>query len=188
MGRVKWQAALTHGLTQLRADAWTKSAKKKDKDRVKEMAGEWIMAEPPWWTHFQRPTWLIAMRLRYGLSVTPAIGPNLARRCLPKKKDGTFCLELLDAFGVNACVCAAEGSNIHRHDTIRDGLVPALKPIFTCVKIEQFIFELAEIDDDTGQTKEARMDIVAEMPGLRAMLDVRCFVSTTKSCWKSTRS
>jgi len=66
-GRVKWQAALTHGLTQLRADAWTKSAKKKDKDRVKEMAGEWIMAEPPWWTHFQRPTWLIAMRLRYGL-------------------------------------------------------------------------------------------------------------------------
>ena len=155
---------------------------------MKEMAGEWIMAEPPWWTHFQRPTWLIAMRLRYGLSVTPAIGPNLARRCLAKKKDGTFCLELLDAFGVHACVCAAEGSNIHRHDTIRDGLVPALKPIFTCVKIEQFIFELAEIDDDTGQTKEARMDIVAEMPGLRAMLDVRCFVSTTKSCWKSTRS
>ena len=26
------------------------------------------------------------------------------------------------------------------------------------------------------------------MAGLRAMLDVRCFVSATKSCWKSTRS
>ena len=70
-------------------------------------------------------------------------------------------MELLDADGLHACVCRAEGSNIHRHDTIRDGLVPALKPIFTCVKIEQFIFELAEIDDDTGQTKETRMDIVA---------------------------
>ena len=93
--------------------------------------------------------------------MTPAIGTNLTRRCSAKKKDGSFCLELLDAIGVHARVCAAEGSNIHRHDTIRDGLVPALKPIFTCVKIEQFIFELAEIDDDTGQTKEARMDIVA---------------------------
>ena len=32
------------------------------------------------------------------------------------------------------------------------------------------------------------MDIVAEMPGLRAMLDIRCFVSTLKTGWKSTRS
>ena len=91
-----------------------------------------------------------------------AIGTNLAWRCLAKKKDGSFCLELLDADGLHACVCRAEGSNIHRHDTIRDGLVPALKPIFTCVKIEQFIFELAEMDDDTRQTKEAPMNIVTD--------------------------
>ena len=32
------------------------------------------------------------------------------------------------------------------------------------------------------------MDIVAEMPTFRAMLDIRCFVSTLKSGWRSTRS
>ena len=45
-GQVKWQAALFHGPLKSRAEAW-KSAKKKDKDRVKEMAGDWITAEPP---------------------------------------------------------------------------------------------------------------------------------------------
>ena len=59
--------SLFDGLLQARADAWLKSAKKGDKNRVKEMAGDWIMAELPWWTHFQRPTWQIAMRLRYDL-------------------------------------------------------------------------------------------------------------------------
>ena len=187
-GRVKWQAALFHGLMKSRAAAWTKSAKKKDKDRVKEMAGEWITAEPPWWTHFPRPTWLIAMRLRYALPVTPAMGNILARRCLARKIDGSYCLEILDAHGVHAGVCKVENSSVHRHDTIRDGLVPALKPLCTCVKLEQFIFELAQFDCDTGETREARMDIVAEMPTFRAMLDIRCFVSTLKSGWRSTRS
>ena len=54
-GRVKWQSALMDGLHEARAKAWQRSARKHDKDRVKEMAGEWILAEPPWWTHFQRP-------------------------------------------------------------------------------------------------------------------------------------
>ena len=30
--------------------------------------------------------------------------------------------------------------------------------------MEQFIYELAQLDEDTGKTKEARMDIVADMP------------------------
>ena len=40
---------------------------------------------------------------------------------------------------------------------------------------EQFIYELSQLNEDTGATSEARMDIVAEMPQLRAMLDVRVF-------------
>ena len=52
-GRVKWQAALFAGLHKARADAWLRTAKKKDKDRAKEMAGDWILDELPWWTHFQ---------------------------------------------------------------------------------------------------------------------------------------
>ena len=56
-GRVKWQNALMDGLHEARAKAWQRSARKHDKGRVKEMAGEWILAEPPWYTHFQRPCW-----------------------------------------------------------------------------------------------------------------------------------
>jgi hypothetical protein len=35
---------------------------------------------------------------------------------------------------------------------------------------------------------ESRMDIIGEMPQLRAMLDIRAFLSTLSSGWKSTRA
>ena len=60
--------------------------------------------------------------------------------------------------------------------------------MFTSVKIEQFVYELAQLDDNTGETTEARMDIIAETSSLRAMLDIRCFVSTLTSGWRSTRA
>ena len=66
------------------------------------------------------------MRLRYGLPVTGAIKVSTTRRCLAKKSDGSFCLELLDEFGMHAQVCKVEGGTVHRHDTIRDGLVSGL--------------------------------------------------------------
>ena len=62
-GRVKWQKALFDGLQDARAKAWLRIARKRDAQRVKEMSGEWILAEPPWWTNFQRPCWQVAMRL-----------------------------------------------------------------------------------------------------------------------------
>ena len=84
----------------------------------------------------------------------------------------------------SAKVCAA----CQRHDTIRDGIVPALKPHVTTLKLEQFIYELAQLDENTGETQEARMDIVVESPKLRAMIDVRCFFSLLKSGWVSARA
>ena len=62
-GRVKWQKAFFDGLQDARAKAWLHTARKRDAQRVKEMSGEWILAEPPWWTNFQRPCWQVAMRL-----------------------------------------------------------------------------------------------------------------------------
>ena len=50
------------------------------------------------------------------------------------------------------------------------------------------MYELAQLDDNTGETTEARMDIIAETSSLRAMLDIRCFVSTLTSGWRSTRA
>ena len=38
--------------------------------------------------------------------------------------DVSFCLELLDEHGRHAKMCKVEGAAVHRHDTIRDGVVP----------------------------------------------------------------
>ena len=187
-GKVKWQKALFDGLQDARAKAWLRIARKRDAQRVKEMSGEWILAEPPWWTNFQRPCWQVAIRLRYGLEVNPAIGPNIAPYCLARKMDGTYCLAQLDPCGQHAQICKVEGANIHRHDTVGDGIIPELKQHVTTVKKEQFIYELSQLNDDTRATSEARMDIFAEMPQFRAMLDIRVFLSTLASQWKSTRA
>ena len=66
--------------------------------------------------------------------------------------------------------------------------MPELKGHVTSVKVEQFIHELAQFDENTGETQEAKMDIVAESPMLRAMLDVRCYLSTLKRQWRSARA
>ena len=128
------------------------------------------------------------MRLRYGLEVNSSIGPKIANRCLARKADGTYCLANLDACAQHAQICKVEGTNIRRHDTVRDGVIPALKRGVTSVKTEQFIFALSQLDENTGSTNEARMDIIAEISQLRAMLDIRIFLSTLIGGWKSTRA
>ena len=80
------------------------------------------------------------------------------------------------------------GPNIHRHDTVRDGVIPALKRHVTSVKTEQFSLELSQLNENTGNTNEARMDIIAEIGQLRAILDIGDFLSTLSSGWKSTRA
>ena len=83
--------------------------------------------------------------------------------------------------GQHEHVCKVEGSSVIRHDTIKDETVPDLKPHITSVRLEQFIHELAQHDDNTGKMLEAKMGIVAESPKLRAMLDVQCYLSTLKT-------
>ena len=87
----------------------------------------------------------------------------------------------MDAFGQHAQVRKVEGAAVIRHDTIRDGVVPELKSHVRSVKVEQFIHELAQLDENTRETQEAKMDTVAESPTLRAMLDVRCYLSTRRA-------
>ena len=70
------------------------------------------------------------------------------------------------------------GGSQTRH---RDGLVPGLTPHVFSVKLEQFIYELAQLNEDTGEIKEAHMDIVTDMPQLRAMLDVRCYPQPSRA-------
>ena len=80
-------------------------------------------------------------------------------------------MEIHDVCGYHAQTCEVGGALIHKHDTLRDGLIPELKRYVTSVKTEQFVYELAQLNEDTGTTTEVRMDIIAEMPELLAMLD-----------------
>ena len=63
-----------------------------------------------------------------------------------------------------------------------DGIVPELKPHVASIRPEQFIYELAQHDEDTGQTQEAEVDIVSESPKPRE-IHTSDALSTLKSGW-----
>ena len=50
-----------------------------------------------------------------------------------------------------------------------------LKPLVTSVKFEQFVHELAQPDEATGETRAARLDLVVLTKDKKALLDVRIF-------------
>ena len=129
------------------------------------------------------------MRLRYGLEVDPTIGPNVATICFARKTYRTYCLANLDACAKQGQIGKVGGSGaLYMLEIVRDRTIQSLKRQVTSLKTEQFIYELSQLDENTGSTNEARMDIIAEMPQLRAMLDIRVFLSTLTGGWKSTRA
>ena len=91
------------------------------------------------------------------------------------KGNGAHCGKALDAVGQHALACKCGGHSHHRHDACRDVLGRHLKPLVTSVKFEQFIHELAQPDEDTGETRAARLDLVVQTKDMKALLDVRIF-------------
>ena len=174
-GRVRWAVRLKEGLVEQKLLQWSARASLEDKHRVAEMAGGWILREPPFEAKFQRPVFQIAMRIRYGLAVDPAIPYVRVQQCGAVKGDGTHCGKMLDAVGQHALACKCGGHSHHRHDACRDVLGRHLKPLVTSVKYEQFIHELAQPDEDTGETRAARLDLVVQSKCMKALLDVRIF-------------
>ena len=146
-----------------------------DKHRVVDMAGSWILREPPFEAKFQRPVFQIAMRIRYGLPVDPAIPYVRVQKCGAVKGNGKQCGHVLDAVGQHALACKCGGHSHHRHDACRDVLGRHLKPLVTSVKFEQFVHELAQPDEATGETRAARLDLVVLTKDKKALLDVRIF-------------
>ena len=174
-GRVRWSVRLREGLTERKVAHWCATASLVDKHRVAEMGGGWILYEPPHEAKFQRPVFQIAMRIRYGLDVDPAIPYVRVQQCGAVKGNGAHCGKALDAVGQHALACKCGGHSHHRHDACRDVLGRHLKPLVTSVKFEQFIHELAQPDEDTGETRAARLDLVVQTKDMKALLDVRIF-------------
>ena len=171
-GRVRWGVRLREGLSGQKLLQWCAQASLEDKHRVAEMTGSWILREPPFEAKFQRPVFQIAMRIRYGLPVDPAIPYVRVQQCGAVKGNGKQCGHVLDAVGQHALACKCGGHSHHRHDACRDVLGRHLKPL---VKFEQFVHELAQPDEDTGETRAARLDLVVLTKDKKALLDVRIF-------------
>ena len=132
-GRIRWAARLREGLSEHKFLQWCAQASLEDKHRVVDMAGSWILREPPFEAKFQRPVFQIAMRIRYGLPVDPAIPYVRVQKCGAVKGNGKQCGHVLDAVGQHALACKCGGHSHHRHDACRDVLGRHLKPLVTTV-------------------------------------------------------
>ena len=169
-GSVRWQAVLMRGKDEDDAEAWLCRASKATRERLAEMGGAWIFAPDVDGVLLSGAFWLIAMRLRFGLSVRPAL-PESARgetRCQVCNQKGGQCKAPLDDHGHHACACQKAGQRSARHRVCVRWLHDALKRRGLLVREEQWVEELSartyEVQEDGSvevKIKEARLDIVA---------------------------
>jgi len=136
-----------------------------------------MVHEPPFQKGFTRTGYLVAVRLYFGLRVTPAIpdSGDMLVRCgntgsLGHANAGVQCPDELDDHGVHALLCALGGATMMRHNALRDGLGQALRGLVSGVWWERWIPELSRTDG-----KQARLDLVVQDPIVAAMLDVTVF-------------
>jgi hypothetical protein len=103
-GSVRWQALLMRGKDEEDAKRWLDNAPRKTKQRLKEMGGAWVFAPDIHGCLLVGRAWKVAMRLRFGLSVRPAMpeGVEGQRACQIVNQDGERCRGVLDDEGHHA--------------------------------------------------------------------------------------
>ena len=181
--RTLWGKALADGTRETKLNLWTKSASIEQKERVREMKGNWILLEPPVARSFGRKTWLVAMRFRYGLSIEPVFLPRkpssvcVSQRSWGEKRKENLgcCAAQLDSKGRHAVTCPVGGKTIRRHDTIVHRLAELLKKFVISCATEVYIFELEQICPETGEWTEAKLDLEVVTQDGRYLLDVSVF-------------
>jgi len=181
---VRWQALLMRGKDAEDTRRWLLSADRATKARVAEMGGAWVFAADVQGCVLTSTLWLVAMRLRFGLSVVPAIPEEVRRteRCQMRNKGGEQCNEGLDAAGHHACACQKASQQLARHRAIVRALGKELTRRGMLVAEEQWVDELAvrsfEGTPDGLRVvvlKEARLDLVVRDGTRLWWLDFTCF-------------
>ncbi len=137
-------------------------------ERVEEMGGAWVFATDVPGCVLTSTLWQVAMRLSFGLSVTPAIPEEVRAtgRCQMRNKRGEQCEGRLDGAGHHACACQKGAQQLARHSAIVRVLGKELKRRGLLVLEERWVEELAtkrieETPDGVRVvTKEARLDLV----------------------------
>ena len=123
------------------------------------------------------------MRLRFGLSVIPALPENArdTEWCQVVNQDGDQCPERLDAHGHHACTCQKGSQQLARHAVIVRELAKQLRYRGLFVREEQWVDELTKREvkwTEEGmkvEFKEARLDLVVRDGSRLWWLDFTCF-------------
>jgi hypothetical protein len=183
-GSVRWQALLMRGKDGEDAQRWLDRAPKKTKRRLKEVGGAWIFAPDVHGCLLAGRAWKVAMRLRFGLSVRPAMpeGVQGQRICQIANKQGQQCRSRLDDEGHHACACTKAGQQTARHTVVVRELVKAVQRRGVWAREEQWVDELTERTFERGEdgevrvkTKEARLDMVVRDGSRLWWVDFTCF-------------
>ena len=159
-GSVRWQAVLARGLEDGAQQRWIATASKQDRERCREMGGDWLYGEDVNGCTLTRARFHINLCLRFGLPIRPAL-PDRAQaqqRCSNVNQGGIRCDAVLDDFGHHACNCSASGGLSARHDHTLRVLARAIRQCGVRVSQERWIDDLTTENAD-GTMKEARMDI-----------------------------
>jgi hypothetical protein len=183
-GSVRWQALLMRGKDEREAEQWKAAADRRTKQRLAEIGGAWIFAPEVDGCVLTGRQWLVAMRLRFGLSVRPALpeGVRGQRNCQIANAAGERCRFELDSRGHHACACTKAGQHTARHSAVVRELLKAFRRRGVWVREEQWVDELTvrefERDEEgemTVRTKQARLDLVVRDGARLWWVDFTCF-------------
>jgi hypothetical protein len=183
-GSVRWQALIMRGKDEADAKRWLERAGKKTKRRLAEMGGAWVYAAGVEGCLLTGQAWKVAMRLRFGQSVRPAMpeGVQEQRECQIANASGEICRQRLDDEGHHACACTKAGQQTARHTVVVRELLTAVKRRGVWAKEEQWVDDLTERVMEVGEdgevvvrTKQARLDLVVRDGARLWWVDFSCF-------------
>ncbi len=183
-GSVRWQALLMRGKDGEEAEAWLARAGRAARRRLEEMGGAWIYAPDVVGCLLVGRLWQVAMRLRFGLAVRPALseGARCQLRCQIANAQGERCLKDLDDGGHHACACTKAGQHTARHTAVVRELQKAVRRRGVWVREEQWVDELTVRELERGadgevevKVKQARLDLVVRDGAQLWWVDFTCF-------------
>ena len=183
-GSVRWQALLMRGKDEEDGKRWLDKAPRKTKRRLKEIGGAWVYAPDVHGCLLAGRAWKIAMRLRFGLSVRPAMPEEVEgqRACQIVNENGERGRFELDDEGHHACACTKAGQQTVRHTVVVRELLKAVKRRGVWAREEQWVDELTVRKFEKGEdgevrvlTKQARLDLVVRDGARLWWVDFTCF-------------
>ena len=185
--RFLWQKALSGGARKAAAAEWESLATLADRHRVQSSAGRWVHEGLCRRSGLvTRRTFAIAIRLRFGLKLAPAISTAPEKICGHITVGGVRCPIPLDQFGHHAVACGKGGGFVARHDAIVQELATALRALGLRVRVEKWVDDLVEVRGET--TREARMDLVVQSERGVEYIDVTCYHPFTSTGLRRTHA